>query len=234
MKPQSWNRYSYVLNRPLALIDPNGMQDCTPKTPCEMTSEADAQAKTRANPSLALIQEQVTVNSQREPISTSAIEIFNSSSITPRATEPTIPEEQGSLYAGRLSAAMKQRAEPMAQVLTVAAVVATAEIAVPVIALEAAGAGVTTLGIEAASVDTAVIGSQANTAIYAGQTGFNVLNSSTWGWQTANIPWLNSVISSGQSAIVLGGNEFTQREVQYLIEQGKYIWNSGFDKLIPR
>lgn len=122
----------------------------------------------------------------------------------------------------------------MAQVLTVAAVAATAEIALPVIALEAAGVGVTTLGIEAASLDTAVIGSQVNTAIYAELTGFNVLNSSAWTWQTVNISWLNNVISSGQSVIVLAGNRFTQQEVQYLIEQGKYMWNSGFDKLIPR
>ena len=231
--PQSWNRYSYVLNRSLALVDPTGMHDCTPQTPCIVTTQAEAEARTRANLNLALIQEQVTVTSEREPISTTAVEIFNSS-ITPRETEPTIPEEQGSLWAGQLSVAMQQRAEPMAQVLTVAAVAATAEIALPVIALEAAGVGVTTLGIEAASLDTAVIGSQVNTAIYAELTGFNVLNSSAWTWQTVNISWLNNVISSGQSVIVLAGNRFTQQEVQYLIEQGKYMWNSGFDKLIPR
>ena len=45
----------------------------------------------------------------------------------------------------------------MARVLTVAAVVATAEIAAPIILLEAAGAGVTTLAIEAAPVDPAVL-----------------------------------------------------------------------------
>ena len=121
----------------------------------------------------------------------------------------------------------------MAQTLQVGAVIATAEIALPVVALEMAGAGVTTLGIESASLDTAVIGSQANTAVYAGQSGFNVLNRSTWAWETANVPWLNNVISSGQAVIVLGGNQYTQREVQYLIEQGNYMWNNGFDKLIP-
>jgi RHS repeat-associated protein len=28
--PQSWNRYAYVLNNPLALVDPLGMNDCAP------------------------------------------------------------------------------------------------------------------------------------------------------------------------------------------------------------
>jgi RHS repeat-associated protein len=32
--PQTWNRYSYVLNRPVNLVDPNGMEDCTPEHPC--------------------------------------------------------------------------------------------------------------------------------------------------------------------------------------------------------
>ena len=31
--PQSWNRYAYVLNRPLTLIDPAGMYPCDIKTP---------------------------------------------------------------------------------------------------------------------------------------------------------------------------------------------------------
>ncbi|HEV8429596.1 MAG TPA: RHS repeat-associated core domain-containing protein [Pyrinomonadaceae bacterium] len=34
LQPQSWNRYAYVLNKPLRLIDPSGLVDCTPKNPC--------------------------------------------------------------------------------------------------------------------------------------------------------------------------------------------------------
>ena len=32
--PQTWNRYSYVLNNPVGRIDPSGMDDCTPENPC--------------------------------------------------------------------------------------------------------------------------------------------------------------------------------------------------------
>jgi RHS repeat-associated protein len=60
--PQTWNRYSYVLNRPLSLIDPNGMHDCSPQTPCIQTTDAEAMALTTQNPSRALIQASVDVN----------------------------------------------------------------------------------------------------------------------------------------------------------------------------
>jgi hypothetical protein len=186
------------------------MHDCTPKTPCDITTEADAEAKTRANLSLALIQEKVTATSEREPISTTAIEIFNSS-ITPRATEPTIPIEQGSLYAGQLSAGMQQRAEPMAQVLTVAAVVATAEIALPVAALTAAGTGATTLGMGTATAtntavagEIAVIGTTAQTASHAGVAGYNVLqvSNAAYTFGGANVPWVYGAIRAGQPVLV--------------------------------
>src|SRR5690606_38144808 len=32
--PQSFNRYSYVLNRPLILTDPSGHRPCDPDEPC--------------------------------------------------------------------------------------------------------------------------------------------------------------------------------------------------------
>ena len=51
------------------------MHDCTPQTPCVKTTEADAEAQTRANPSLALIQESVTlIIPPADPIVTSSID----------------------------------------------------------------------------------------------------------------------------------------------------------------
>jgi len=200
-----------------------------PNTPCVKTTEADAEAKTRTNPNLALIQEEVTVTSEREPISTTAIEIFNSS-ITPRATEPTIPIEQGSLYAGQLSAAMQQRAEPMAQVLTVAAVAATAQIALPVAALTAAGTGTTTLGIGTATAtntavagEIAVIGTTAQTASHAGVAGYNVLqvSNASYTFGGANIPWVNGVIRAAQPVLVKSAQTgFAAAEVQMFKNAG--------------
>jgi RHS repeat-associated protein len=38
--PQTWNRYAYVRNNPLALVDPSGLDDCAPgdTLPCTVTS----------------------------------------------------------------------------------------------------------------------------------------------------------------------------------------------------
>jgi RHS repeat-associated protein len=55
-KPQSWNRYAYVLNNPLRLVDPSGLVDqdpkakdksnrCTPQTPCIESSEEEAKSR---------------------------------------------------------------------------------------------------------------------------------------------------------------------------------------------
>jgi len=41
--PQSWNRYSYVLNNPLNLIDPNGLEDDDPQDPKKKKDPPPAQ-----------------------------------------------------------------------------------------------------------------------------------------------------------------------------------------------
>ena len=99
----------------------------------------------------------------------------------------------------------------MAQVLTVAAVVATAEIALPVAALTAAGTGTATLGIGTATAtntavagELAVIGTTAQTAPYAGVAGYNVLqvSNSAYTFGGANIPWVHGVIRAAQPVVV--------------------------------
>jgi RHS repeat-associated protein len=54
--PQSWNRYSYVLNRPLGLIDPNGLEDEDPNDPQsgrkKKEEEATVQIKTVDTPKI--------------------------------------------------------------------------------------------------------------------------------------------------------------------------------------
>jgi RHS repeat-associated protein len=51
--PQSWNLYSYVRNRPLIAVDPNGEFTCDPKTvskeQCEKAHRADERAGTALN-----------------------------------------------------------------------------------------------------------------------------------------------------------------------------------------
>jgi hypothetical protein len=39
--PQSWNRYAYVLNNPLALVDPSGMEECDVDGTCPITFTDD-------------------------------------------------------------------------------------------------------------------------------------------------------------------------------------------------
>jgi RHS repeat-associated protein len=48
--PQSWNRYSYVLNRPLSLIDPSGMEDEDPQSGRKKDQEQTIQIKTIDGP----------------------------------------------------------------------------------------------------------------------------------------------------------------------------------------
>jgi RHS repeat-associated protein len=70
--PQSWNRYSYVLNRPLSLIDPTGLVDCTPRTPC---AEVSLEEANRSN-GVGLIQETVNINiSDQTPLETTTANV---------------------------------------------------------------------------------------------------------------------------------------------------------------
>jgi RHS repeat-associated protein len=39
--PQTWNRYSYVSNKPLNRVDPSGMDDCTIEKPCVQVPESE-------------------------------------------------------------------------------------------------------------------------------------------------------------------------------------------------
>jgi hypothetical protein len=102
------------------------MHDCTPQTPCVATTQADAEAKTIANPNLALIQEQVTVNASDTPI------------------EPVKTDD--CLYCAALSVEMKKRAEPTAQVIQTYAAIDLMVMAAPL----ALGGGMTSLGLDAA------------------------------------------------------------------------------------
>jgi len=232
--PQSFNRYSYVRNRPLGSIDPNGMDDCEIGKTCSFAS--DDWATNGNHPEQGQIRATVDVDVSN-PIEAPSIESGATLEMRPIEPEVASAPKDWDPSCGACASflpEMHKRAVPIKQMVEVGAVIATAEIAAPVLLIEAAGAGTATLGIEAASLDTAVIGSQANTAVYVGQTGFNVLRvPASYGWQTANIPWLNNIISSGQSVIVLSGSIYTQQEVQHLQSVGGYIWNAGGDKLIP-
>jgi RHS repeat-associated protein len=64
--PQSWNRYSYVLNNPLNLIDPNGLEDDDPQNPKKKT---DPQPKPAETPL-----PKVTVTTSTDPRATNGTE----------------------------------------------------------------------------------------------------------------------------------------------------------------
>ena len=67
--PQSWNRYSYVLNNPLNLIDPNGLEDDDAQDPKKKKDPNPPQpAPTPSDPSLP----KVTVNTNGTPNGTEA------------------------------------------------------------------------------------------------------------------------------------------------------------------
>jgi RHS repeat-associated protein len=70
--PQSWNRYSYVLNNPLNLIDPSGLENDDPQDP---KKKKDPQPKPTESPLL-----KVTVTTSTDPRATNGTE--------PRANVP--------------------------------------------------------------------------------------------------------------------------------------------------
>jgi hypothetical protein len=74
--PQSWNRYSYVLNNPLNLIDPSGLEDDDPQDP---KKKKDPQPKPTESPL-----PKVTVTTSTDP----------------RATNGTVPTANVSLPSG--------------------------------------------------------------------------------------------------------------------------------------
>jgi len=116
----------------------------------------------------------------------------------------------------------------MKQMVEVGAVIASAEIVLPVAAMTAAGTGVATLGIESAPLDTAVIGGVTNTAPYPGQVGYNVMRTvENYSWVEHNVPWLNNIIRLGQPVEVLPGGAGTAAEGQYLQDVGKYLWEGS-------
>lgn len=123
------------------------------------------------------------------------------------------------------------RAEPMAQVLTVAAMVATAEIALPVAALTAAGTGTATLGISSATAtntavagELAVVGSFQSTSAFSGVAGYNVLRipNAAYTFGGANLPWISATVAQRQTVIIRAHNEvsLTAMEIQMFMNSG--------------
>lgn len=137
--PQSWNRYAYVLNQPLRLIDPTGLMDCTPKTPCVQVPESDwltvgpvidAGVVTITPPSIT--------------------EIFTSNEVTSEITPRPTAATNDCLYCGALSVEMHKMAVPMATVIETYAEIDLAIMTAPL----AIGGGVTRLGLNAAGKAT--------------------------------------------------------------------------------
>ena len=72
-KPQSWNRFSYVVNNPLILIDPSGMYLCTAgKTNCDKF-EASMEENRR---NLEKIKEKYTENSDEYKKAKAAVDVY--------------------------------------------------------------------------------------------------------------------------------------------------------------
>lgn len=136
--PQSWNRYSYVQNKPLRLVDPTGLTDCTPKTPCVEVpiSEWDT-----VGPVINAGSVEVGPPTLTEVFTSNEI----SSEITPRPTQPTTSDD--CLYCASLAQEMHRRAVPMAEVIQTYAEIDVAVITMPL----ALGGGATRLGLSAAT-----------------------------------------------------------------------------------
>jgi RHS repeat-associated protein len=131
--PQSLNRYSYVRNRPLGSIDPNGMDDCEIGKTC---SYAENDWATNGNhPEQGQIQVSVTIVDTSDQTSLDAPIVVLGTTLEMRSVEPAIAsagpadwDPSCAACAGFLPE-MQKRAVPIKQMVEVGAVIATAEIA---------------------------------------------------------------------------------------------------------
>jgi hypothetical protein len=64
LKPQSWNRYSYVVNRPLIAIDPSGEADVIVNDPKDLTF-FEAELQKTAGPGITLTNKTVQVDDSK-------------------------------------------------------------------------------------------------------------------------------------------------------------------------
>ena len=111
--PQSWNRYAYVHNSPLRLVDPSGMEDqdpkkvgCTPEHPCNVVSSDEEAVAAIQTPRVPIAEPAtVTVNAPATPIETVTATIATSISTRPMTPLLTmmsqyIPTPDTSPYTG--------------------------------------------------------------------------------------------------------------------------------------
>ncbi len=66
--PQSWNRYSYVLNNPLKLIDPNGLEDDDP----QKKKDEQPQQQPSPQPTVVDLRKDKTITSELDKIRANA------------------------------------------------------------------------------------------------------------------------------------------------------------------
>jgi len=80
--------------------------------------------------------------------------------------------------------------------------------------------------------ETPVIGGLAYTSQYAGQGGYTVMPTvANYTFSGSNVPWLNSMISTGQSFVMGPGGQYTMQEIEFLTSRAGYTLGNGL--LIP-
>jgi RHS repeat-associated protein len=233
--PQSWNRYTYVMNNPLKFVDPSGM--------IWMVRDIDKRhrgyawfdgTEKQAQKAWGKSYKAVQFGSQ-DSIQIKLSDGGGTATLRKNDGHPLITPEarqrqaDNSMPAEGLAVMREVGKRPYEKATGgfIAISIAGGIIAAPAVA--ASAPTVTTLGIESmtvttsgAATDLVVVGSLENTAAFEGVQGFNVLRvpDAVYTWEGVNTVWLDSIIAQGQSVLVQAGGQFTQREIAYLLARG--------------
>lgn len=195
--PQSWNGYAYVRNSPLLYSDPDGLEFCIRRGgDCETVSDEQFNLikNNPNNAELGVVVKDNKIFNRNENGDLVVVATYQ------RTGFDDFNERANRVFFGTSdTAGLTQRLEPVKKAVTAGAMIAGAQVALPMVGL--AGGGLTTLGLSGGAEtavgvgEFAIIGQLPATANFIGLRGANVLNISPW-TPALNNAWIQKIIAN--------------------------------------